>query len=240
MSISQCVAAAGWTAAARRLLVAITSTIATASTLLPMPLHAAQVTVAFSGVVQHISGPGSGDFHFGELVTGNYTLETDVADLVPADPDEGRYRYSLVAASATFHSSGLTFTNGWGPGLYNDVSVFNNQMFSTEWRDDVSVFAWSRISGDLIDGEAPCCMELDFFASTRPGTMPTMIDDDSVPIQRLPFTYADISLHTSSGWTQVLLLPAPIPEPPTFLLLFAGLCAAPLLRGPRFRFRRPR
>ena len=184
--------------------------------------QAAIMTVNFSGVVQFSSGPNASQFLLGELVTGAYTLETTVPDLVPMNPDEGRYRNSLVAATVTFHGSGLTFSHAWGPGLFNDVSVFNNVIFADgSSSDQVALFAWSRTGGNLLGSESPCCMELGFDNTTGVGQVPQMVINDAVPTQRLAYTNANVLLHTSSGWTDVLLFPTTVPVPAS-LPLFAS------------------
>lgn len=188
-------------------------------------VQAEQVTVPFAGTVAYVTGPNAGAFQLGEMVTGLYVLETNVPDLVPGNPNEGRYRNSVVTISTTFHSSGLTFVNAWGTGLFNDVSVFNNLAFTTESRDDVDLFAWSRASGSLLGGQAPCCVELTFSASVKPGATSAMVTDDTIPTYRLKYSYANVMLHTGAGWTDVMLAPTPVPEPDRQTLLFAGLGA---------------
>ncbi|OGB25734.1 MAG: hypothetical protein A3I66_04965 [Burkholderiales bacterium RIFCSPLOWO2_02_FULL_57_36] len=174
--------------------------------------EAVEVTVNFSGIVDHASGPGAKQFRKGELVTGSYKLDTSVLDLAPADPNKGQYRNGLIATTINFPDSGQTFSHEWGPGLFADVSVSKNLKFSSVSRDDVNISAWHRKGGTLLDGIAPCCVEIGFSASTNPDQIPQMLVNDSIPMHPLAYTYANLHLGSSAGWTDVFIKPVLSPD----------------------------
>lgn len=178
---------------------------AMSTVLTPSAVEGAEVTVNFSGVIASSSGPNAQQFHVGEHVTGSYTLRTTASDDVPNNPNEGRYNNALVAAKVTVQESGLTFAHARGPGVAHDVSVFK-----TVQDDQVAIFAWHRTGGSVLGGEAPCCVNIEFSAPKSADKNRQMLVDDALPIQPLAYTYANISLSTKSGWTQLMIAP-PVP-----------------------------
>ncbi len=183
-----------------------------ASTIACSASKAAEVTVQFSGIVDHVSGPGAKQFRSGELVTGSYKLETSVPDLAPADPNKGQYQHALKATTINFAGSGFSFSHEWGPGLFADVSVTKKLASASASNDDVSISAWRRTSGSLLDGKAPCCVEIVFSAVKTPCAGPPMLANDSIPTHPLAYTYANVLLNTDAGWTTIFIKPVPSPE----------------------------
>jgi hypothetical protein len=160
------------------------------------------VTVNFSGIINAVDGPKANLFHIGEHIEGSYLLHTNVSDAARGKFNEGRYNNALATAQFTVKENGLTFKHAWGPGVFGDVSVSK-----TDDADDVIIYAWTRTDGSLLDGEAPCCMEINFDAFNSRRRNYEMLADVSLPVQSLEYISAYIMLSTKAGWTKISIKP---------------------------------
>ena len=93
---------------------------------------AAEVTVAYKGVVINAQGAQPSSFVAGQPITVRYVLDTSVTDSIP-DPTHGSYNNGLKELKISVPGAGISAVSGVG-----DVNVFNDVLGPNYSTDQLS------------------------------------------------------------------------------------------------------
>ena len=146
---------------------------------------AAEVKVAYKGIVTQANGPQASSFAAGQVVTLHYVLETTAADNNP-DTGQGVYFSGLRELRISIADAGVDVRTGAGVvQTFNDVG------------SDQAFFYGSATTGNLA-GLPVAHTEVDFVDDQS-----VMLTSDAVPTTHLVPADSFVSFGTSAGYTYV-------------------------------------
>jgi hypothetical protein len=155
-----------------------------------MDASAAEVQVAYKGVVKQANGPQASAFLPGQEIRIRYTVETSATDTNP-DPRKGVY-----------YNTGLRQLHISVPGAGVDVAtgIGTVQTFNDVGSDQAFFYSTTDVSGQL-SGLPVNFAEVDFvdFQSV-------MLASDAIPTTHLMPPESFFQLGTSAGYTSVIFL----------------------------------
>ena len=171
---------------------------------------AAEVAVAYKGVVTRSSGPHAASFVPGQEISIRYTVESTTPDSQP-DASRGVFHNGLRRLEVSVPSAGVTAVTGAGTvQTFNDVG--SDQVF----------FYAPGVQGQLA-GQTITQAEVDFIDYTS-----AMIASDAIPAQALVTTDSFAMLYTSAGYTFVNFLAEEV-KPPVATCTSEGFTGARLV-----------
>jgi len=157
---------------------------------------AAEVKVAYKGVVTQANGPQASSFTPGQVITLHYIVETTAADNNPGT-SQGVYFSGLRELRISIADAGVDVKTGTGVvQTFNDVG------------SDQAFFYGSATTGNLA-GLPVAHTEVDFVDDQS-----VMLSTDAVPTTHLEAADSFVSFGTSAGYTYVHFL-AEAEEPAT-------------------------
>ena len=165
-----------------------------------MDASAAEVKVAYKGIVTQANGAQASAFVAGQDIEMQYVVETAVPDSNP-DTHIGLYYSGLRQLKIWIPASGVASVTGSGV-----VSV-NNDVLNPDPSDYVN-FSGYATSGSVA-GTPIYFSSFAFSEYAMPGQTPAMITDDRLPTTHLTAYNMNVSFWTSAGWTTLRVLIEP-------------------------------
>lgn len=173
-------------------------------------VSAAEVTVAYKGLVTRSSGPHASSFVPGQEITIDYTVETTTADN-NSDPKQGVFFNGLRRLEINIPAAGVAAATETGTvQTFNDVG--SDQVF----------FYGNATQGQLA-GLPLTKTEVDFVDYTS-----SMISTDAIPVEALVTTESFAILYTSAGYTFVNFLAEQDVDEPVLTCTSEGFTGAKL------------
>ena len=153
-----------------------------------MDASAAEVKVAYKGVITQANGPQASSFAAGQAITLHYVVETTTPDNNP-DTSKGVFFSGLRELKISIADAGVDVTTGTGVvQTFNDVG------------SDQAFFYGSATSGSLA-GLPVTHTEVDFVDDQS-----SMLASDAIPTTHLLAADSFVSFGTSAGYTYVYFL----------------------------------
>jgi hypothetical protein len=152
---------------------------------------AAEVKVAYKGIVTQANGAQASSFAPGQTVTLYYLVESTTSDNNP-DPSKGVFFNGLRQLSISIPAAGIDVTTGIGT-----VQTFNNV------GSDQAFFYGTATTGGLA-GLPVAHTEVDFVDDQS-----MMLGSDAIPTTHLTAAESFVSFGTSAGYTYVHFLAEP-------------------------------
>jgi hypothetical protein len=173
--------------------------------LAPAP-SGSRVRVRYHAVIERAVGPLADAFPAGAALEISYTLDPRVAD-GDSDPSHGVFNGAVQSFSVSLPELDVLIATG--PVGY--VSVFDNVFYDESagvLSDQVFVNGGLVTSANFAGGEALEELELEFFAYSQFPLNPTMIDDDTLTVSKLPLDDAYVYLRTADRPSYLVIAPA--------------------------------
>lgn len=173
-------------------------------------VSAAEVTVAYKGLVTYSTGPHASAFAPGQEITIQYTVETTTADNNP-DLARGLFFNGLRRLEINIPAAGVAAATGTGTvQTFNDVG------------SDQAFFYGSATQGQLA-GLPLTQANVEFVDWTS-----SMIDSDAIPTKALMADQSFVMLYTSAGYTFVNFLAEEKVDEPVVTCAGAGFTGGQL------------
>ena len=161
---------------------------------------AAEVKVAYRGIIAEAYGAQASSFVAGQEITLHYVVETTDPDSNP-DTSIGLYYSGLRELSIVVPEAGVASQTGSG------IVQVGNDVLNPDPSDRVG-FSGSAHSGSIA-GQPVSFISLTFSEHVYPGYTPGMIANDGIPTTHLLTINTNLSLLTSAGWTTLRILAEP-------------------------------
>jgi hypothetical protein len=163
--------------------------------------YAAEVTVAYDGIVTRVDGAQPNAVAVGQPIHISYVLDTSVADASPADPVAGIYFSAMKKITVSMPDAGFEII-----GENGTVQTFNDEPNGPS--DQVFIYTYNHgvTTTDTFGGLAVNDVNLDFVDSAAPGGTPLMLSSDAIPTEPLVTEDSFLMLYTSAGYTFVYFL----------------------------------
>lgn len=162
-----------------------------------MDASAAEIKVAYKGVVTQANGAQASSFAPGQTITLHYVVETNTPDNNP-DTSKGVYFNGLREMKISIAAAGVDVTAGIGTvQTFNDIGSDQAFFYSTGTSGELAGLPVTFAEVDFVDYEV--------------GTngQSAMLASDAIPTAHLLVTDNSLSFGTSAGYTSVRFLAEP-------------------------------
>lgn len=160
------------------------------------PIQAAEVTLAYKGVVTRSSGPLASHFAAGQSISVRYVVESSASDTQPS-ANSGVFFNGLRQLSVEVPAAGLAATSA--PGT---VQTFND--VGTPPSDQVFFYSYAMSSSSSLGGRSITGLEVDFIDYAA-----EMLSSDALPTTHLATVDSFVMLRTGTEYTFVNFVAEP-------------------------------
>lgn len=173
-----------------------------------MSASAAEVQVAYKGVVTYASGPQASSFAAGQEISARYVVETTATDSDPSTTT-GIYPIGLRELRISIPDAGLNVVTGVGGVVTSNDQVYDYYSLDLTWFNSYAT------SGEL-SGLPVILAQFDFGDyEYLPNRQPAMLASDAIPTAHLSSAdYSFFTFVTSAGNT-IVYFQAEADEPVT-------------------------